>query len=299
MVPDRPDEVRRTLQTLGVVPSRAWGQSFLSDPYVADAEVALLSVEPGRPIVEVGGGLGILTAAIVRRGLGPLTVIERDARLAAFLRVAFEDRVRVVEADALETELPAADCVVGNLPYSVATPILLKLFAARVPRVVFLVQREVAERIAAAPGSKEYGRLSIVAQAYGSVELFRTVPADAFVPAPDVESRLGVHVARAGPLPVSSMAALEHQVAVLFSSRRKQLGNLLPRLVSSGEVSAVAREADWPDDWSRRRPEDLAPTAYFALSEALARRGYAVPSAKEGRTSRRPVGRKRTQRPSS
>ena len=281
-VPDRPDDVRRTLQTLGIAPSKAWGQSFLADPFVADAEAALLEAEPGRPIVEVGGGLGILTAAIVRRGLGPVTVIERDARLAAFLRVTFGERVHVIAADALETELPPADCVVGNLPYSVATPILLRLFAARVPRVVFLVQREVAERIAAGPGSKVYGRLSIIAQLYGSVELFRTVSPDAFVPRPEVESRLAVHVARSGPLPVSSVPALERQVQVLFSSRRKQLGNLLPRLVPSDEADRVAQDAGWPENWRRLRPEVLPPEAYFALSEVLARRGTTEPIVPHG-----------------
>jgi 16S rRNA (adenine1518-N6/adenine1519-N6)-dimethyltransferase len=282
-VPDRPEDVRRTLQTLGVAPSKAWGQSFLCDPFVADAEVALLGVEAGRPIVEVGGGLGILTAAIVRRGLGPLTVIERDPRLAAFLRSSFGERARVVEADALETDLPPADCVVGNLPYSVATPILTRLFAARVPRVVFLVQREVAERIGAGPGSKAFGRLSVLAQLYGSVELYRTVPAEAFVPRPEVESRLAVHVARPGPLPVPSVPALEHEVQVLFSSRRKQLGNLLPRLVPSGDAAAVASEAGWPSDWRGLRPEVLAPEAYFALSTVLARRGLTPPASAPGR----------------
>ena len=269
-VPDRPEDVRRTLQALGVHPSRVWGQSFLADAFVADAEAALVGVEPGRPILEIGGGLGVLTAAIVRRGLGPLTVVERDPRLAAFLRSTFADRARVVEADALETELPPADCVVGNLPYSVATPILLRLFAARVPRIVFLVQREVAERLAADPGSKRYGRLSILARLYGSVELYRTVPPDAFVPRPEVEGRLAVHVAREGPLPVRSVAAFEQTVKTLFSSRRKQLGNLLPRLVPSAEEARrAAAAAGWPGDWRRRRPEELAPEAYFALSEVL------------------------------
>ena len=277
-VPDRPDDIRHTLQTLGIGPSKAWGQSFLADAFVADAEAALVGAAPGRPIVEIGGGLGILTAAIVRRGLGPLTVIERDGRLAAFLRATFGDRVHVLEADALETELPPADCVVGNLPYSVATPILLRLFAARVPRVVFLVQREVAERIAAGPGSKQYGRLSILARLYGSVELFRTVPPEAFVPRPEVESRLAVHVARADPLPVPSVPALEQEVRVLFSSRRKQLGNLLPRLVPGEEASRVAAAAGWPADWKRLRPEMLAPEAYFALSGVLAQRGLPSPA---------------------
>lgn len=270
-VPESAGEVRATLLRLGIVPSKRWGQSFLTDPFVADAEAALVGHAPGRAVLEIGGGLGVLTAALRRRGVAPLTVIERDSRLAAFLRTAFPDGVEVVTGDALTIRLPRVDCVVGNLPYSVATPILARLFAERVPRVVFLVQREVAERIAARPGSKEYGRLSILAQLYGTVELFRIVGPEAFTPRPLVESRLAVHVARPGPLPVPSVSVLERTLDALFSSRRKQLGNLLPRLTPSRELAAdLAHRAGWPPDWARLRPENLPPDAYFTLASALA-----------------------------
>jgi len=280
-VPERPEEIRSTLTALGVRPSKEWGQSFLTDPFVADAEAALVELPAGRPVVEIGGGLGILTAALLRRGLGPITVIERDRRLARFLATTFGSRITVVAGDALSVALPPADAVVGNLPYSAATPILLRLFAARMPRVVFLVQREVAERLAAGPGSKRYGRLSIIAQLYGSIELFRTVGPEAFAPRPEVESRIGVHVARSDPFPVPSVPEFEEVLRRLFSSRRKQLSNLLPRVVS-GAASApdIAQRAHWPEDWARRRPEELPPTAFFALAHALA--GRTVP---EGESS--------------
>ena len=270
-VPERPDEVRAALDSLGVRPSKEWGQSFLTDPFVADAEAALVELPPGRPVVEIGGGLGVLTAALLRRGIGPLTVIERDRRLARFLATTFGARVRVVTGDALTVPLPPADAVVGNLPYSAATPILLRLFAARTPRIVFLVQREVAERLAAGPGSKKYGRLSIIAQLYGSLELFRTVGPAAFTPRPEVESRIGVHVARREPLPVPSVPQFEEILRQLFSSRRKQLSNLLPRLTPSREgADELARQAGWPPDWARSRPEELPPSDFFALARALA-----------------------------
>ena len=269
-VPERPEEVRRTLAALGVRPRKAWGQSFLVDPFVADAEAALLDLPTGRPVLEIGGGLGMLTAALLRRGLGPLTVVERDPRLAGFLRTTFGDRTEVRLADALTAELPAVDGIVGNLPYSVATPILVRLWEARVPRVVFLVQREVAERLAAAPGSKQYGRLTLLGRLYGDVELFRPVAATAFYPPPEVESRLGVHVARAGDLPVRSPATFERVVRTLFSSRRKQLGNLLPRLASPRrDAAALARSAEWPRGWERLRPEQLPPEAFYALTRCL------------------------------
>ena len=269
-VPERPEEVRAALASLGVRPSKEWGQSFLTDPFVADAEAALVELGPGHPVTEIGGGLGILTAALVRRGVSPLTVIERDPRLARYLRTAFGTRVRVVTGDALTIALPPAEAVVGNLPYSVATPLLLRLFAARTPRVVFLVQREVAERLAAGPGSKQFGRLSIIAQMYGSLELYRTVGPDAFTPRPEVESRIAVHVTRPGPLPVRSVPAFEELLRRLFSSRRKQLSNLLPRVVSDRtRASALAATSGWPPDWARLRPEQLPPEAYFALANAL------------------------------
>jgi 16S rRNA (adenine1518-N6/adenine1519-N6)-dimethyltransferase len=271
-VPTTVAEVRAALARLEVRPSRGMGQSFLTDPYVADAEAALVGLPPGRPLLEVGGGFGQLTAALLRRQLGPITVIERDARLARFLRRTFGDRVAVLEADALEVPLPPAEAAVGNLPYSVATPILLRLFEARIPRVVFLLQDEVARRLAAGPGSKEYGRLSIIARLYGTVELFRTVSPAAFTPVPEVTSRIGVHVARTEELPVPSVPVFEEMVRRLFSSRRKQLRNLLPRVVRSEAAAArLAHEAGWPEEWPSLRPEALAPEAYFGLARALAR----------------------------
>ena len=277
-VPETSAEVRATLEVLGVRPSREWGQSFLTDPFVADAEAALVELGPGHPVVEVGGGLGVLTAALLRRGIGPLTVIERDRRLARFLATTFGARIRLVTGDALTVPLPPAEAVVGNLPYSVATPILLRLLAARVPRVVVLVQREVAERLAAGPGSKTYGRLSIIAQLYGTLELFRTVGPDAFTPQPEVASRIAVHEARPGPLPVPSVPAFEEMLRRLFSSRRKQLANLLPRVVPErARMDEVTHRAAWPADWAHRRPEELPPEAYFALASHLAN-GEGIPA---------------------
>ena len=121
-----------------------------------------------------GGGLGVLTEALRRRGIGPLTVLERDRRLARHLRRAFGPEVTVVEGDARTFPVPGNyAAVVGNLPYSVATPILLRLFEARVPRVVAMVQSEVADRLCASPGSKAFGRLTLGAALYGVVEPFQ------------------------------------------------------------------------------------------------------------------------------
>ena len=269
--PTRPAEVVTLLRQLGVAPSRALGQSFLIDPFVADAEAALVGTRPGEPIIEIGGGLGILTEALLRRGLGPLTVVEKDPRLARHLERTFGDSIAVLHGDALEVPLPECRAVAGNLPFSVGTPVLERLWSLRVPRIVALLQKEVADRMAAAPGSKVYGRLSIWSALYGSVELFQPVPSRSFHPPPEVEGRLLVHTARSGPLPVGSTADLERVLHALFTQRRKQLRNLLPRLLPQGaDPAAIARDAGWPEGWARARPETLPPEAFFRLAERLA-----------------------------
>ncbi|MCI4352328.1 MAG: 16S rRNA (adenine(1518)-N(6)/adenine(1519)-N(6))-dimethyltransferase RsmA [Thermoplasmata archaeon] len=272
-VPGNAAEVAAALEGLELTPSRSRGQTFLTDPFVADAEAALVGTVPGEAVLEVGGGLGLLTQALLRRGLGPVTVIEREPRLAAFLRYHFEDRVHVVEGDALTEPVPEVGAAVGNLPFAIATPLLLRWFQGTVPRVVALVQKEVGERLAAGPGSRVYGRLSILAALYGVVECHQTVPASAFYPVPRVDGRLVVFERRRGELPVRSLPTLESLLDTLFAGRRKQLGNLLPHAllhVHEGRpASEVARRAEWPTEWERLRPESLAPEAYFRLVSAL------------------------------
>ena len=272
-VPGNAGEVAAALEGLDLTPHRSRGQSFLTDPFVADAEAALVGTAPGEPVLEVGGGLGLLTQALLRRGLGPLTVIEKEPRLAAFLRYHFEDRIQVVEGDALTGPVPDVRAAVGNLPFAIATPLLLRWFQGTVPRVVALVQKEVGDRLAAGPGSRVYGRISILAALYGTVECHQTVPASAFYPVPRVDGRLILFERRREAWPIRSVPMLETVLEALFAGRRKQLGNLLPgallRLRERPPATQVARAAEWPTGWERLRPEAIAPEAYFRLVSAL------------------------------
>jgi 16S rRNA (adenine1518-N6/adenine1519-N6)-dimethyltransferase len=266
--PDRPAAVDEALRRLGVRPSRSLGQSFLIDRFVADALAALAEPASGRPVVEIGGGLGIVTRALIDRGVRRLTVVERDPRLARHLRTTFGGSIEVQEEDARGYVAPEGATVVGSLPYSAATPILLGLLAQRVPRIAVLLQKEVAERLAAGPGGRTYGRPSILAHLYGEPELLREVGPEAFHPRPRVKSRLWAHTARSGPLPVASVPHLEEVVRRLFASRRKQLGNLLPTLAGGTfEAERLATDAGWPAGWSRSRPEQLPPEAFFRLAD--------------------------------
>ncbi len=269
-VPERPSEVVEALRRLGVRPDRALGQSFLVDRFVADALAALAEPASGGPIVEIGGGLGLVTRALLDRGVRGLTVVERDRRLAHHLEATFGAAVSVRCADARHLELPAETTVVGSLPYAAGTAIVLGLLRRRTRRVAVLLQKEVAERFAAGPGSRAYGRPSILARLYGEPELLREVAPEAFYPVPRVRSRLWTHTARVGALPVRSVDRLEGTVRRLFASRRKQLGNLLPGLAGSEARSlALAQASEWPSGWERMRPEQLPAEAYFRLAETL------------------------------
>jgi 16S rRNA (adenine1518-N6/adenine1519-N6)-dimethyltransferase len=267
-VPDRPESVAAEIRRLGIRPSRSLGQSFLTDSFIADAEAALLETPPGVPVLEVGPGLGILTRALLARGRQPLWLIERDRRLAAYLRERFGSGVSLLEGDALSVKWPPVGAMVGNLPFSVATAVLTKALALRIPLWVALVQREVGERLAASPGSRSYGRLTVLAALYGTIERFLPVPASAFCPKPEVEGLVVRFRARSDPLPVPSVPAFENLLRALFSHRRKMLGNILPRVIGVRSRSAP-QEAGWPEDWMRRRPEELRPDLYFRLAAVL------------------------------
>jgi 16S rRNA (adenine1518-N6/adenine1519-N6)-dimethyltransferase len=230
------DSIRSTLGRLDVVPRRSMGQNFLRDDELARWLAGALEISPADTLVEIGPGTGAVTrhlAGSARR----LVLIEKDRRLAAHLRETFggDPRVEVIEADARETDLRpffkrAPVKVLGNLPYSVGTPILLRWTATPSPvdRAVFMLQREVCERIVAAPGNGDYGRLSLRVQARWLAKLLRTIPPAAFHPRPAVES--GVVALTPRPresLPPFDEALFERLVRAGFAQRRKQLKNLL------------------------------------------------------------------------
>ena len=285
-VPDRPSAVDETLRRLGVRPARELGQSFLVDRFAADALAALAEPSEGSPTFEVGGGLGIVTRALLERGARPLTVVERDRRLAAHLARTFGDALTVRVQDARGFPFPEEATVVGSLPYAAGTTIVLELLRRRVRRFAVILQKEVADRLAAGPGSRAYGRPSVLARLYGDVELWRELGPESFYPRPRVTSRLLSFRARDGPLPVPAVEGLEAVLRSLFSSRRKQLGNLLPRLAATDAAAAsLARAADWPDGWERLRPEQLEPEAFFRLARAVG-----TPARPRSPSRRRPTG---------
>ncbi len=286
------------------------GQHFLSDPSILDRIVKVLELEGGETVVEIGPGRGGLTDRLIPRA-GQVTVIEVDRALAAFLRTKYasEPRVRVIERDALSISLAAAAAgdvgdaspgaagvpadsastrdeantgvssyvVVGNVPYYITTPLLFhSLVPPRPTRAVFLVQREVAERIVAPAGSDAYGALSANVQAVAAAQIMFRVPPGAFQPPPKVDSAVIRIVSLEQPL-ISRDEEVPFRKLVqgAFGLRRKQMRKVVRTLTGLSAVDAEAVLATAAVD-PGLRPETLPPERFAAILRALRARDAAL-----------------------
>ena len=250
------------------LPRKRFGQHFLSDGQVIDAIVDSIDPRPGQALVEIGPGLGALTWPMLER-CGALTVIELDRDLAARLRShgqgleVIESDVLAVDFQALRQRLGQPLRIVGNLPYNISTPILFHLLesAASVQDQHVMLQREVALRMAAEPGGRDYGRLSVMLQWRYRIDHVLDVPPLAFDPPPKVDSA----VVCMRPLPgaeATPPALLGELVTVAFSQRRKLLRHTLGRWL---EARGFAGEFD-----VQRRAEEVPVAQYVALARQLA-----------------------------
>lgn len=270
-----PRAIRRLLDELGVRPYKGWGQNFLVDPNVPRRIVEVAGVQPGDLVVEVGPGLGVLTAPLLAAGARVIAV-EIDPRLGAYLRRHFagEERLRLVEGDILRQPLdqlvPAAEpfAVVANLPYAVTAAVLRHVLAGprRPARVVVMVQREVAERIAAAPPAMSL--LAVSVQFFGRPRLALRVPPGAFFPPPKVESAVVAVDVDGPPLPEAEHDAFFRLAAAGFGQRRKTLANSLAAgLARPREPVVAALTAAGIDP--RARAERLAVPDWLRLYRAV------------------------------
>ena len=247
------------------LPRKRFGQHFLVDGSVLAAIVDAIDPRPGDALVEIGPGLGALTQPLLER-TGALTVIELDRDLAARLRSW--PGLTVVEADVLTVDAAGLAPpgqrlrVVGNLPYNISTPILFHLLPAaqQVRDQHFMLQREVVDRMVAAPGGKAYGRLSVMLQWRYAMERVVDVPPQAFDPPPAVESAVVRMVPRPEP-PQVAQAVLGELVTVAFSQRRKLLRHTLGRWL---EQRGYAGRFD-----TQRRAEEVPVEEYVRLAEGL------------------------------
>jgi 16S rRNA (adenine1518-N6/adenine1519-N6)-dimethyltransferase len=245
------------------------GQHFLHDPAVIRRLVDVIRPAPGDVMVEIGGGPGALTIPLCDK-LQRLHVVEVDRDLAAALpnRVAHPERLVVHEADALEFDFgalaagPSSLRVVGNLPYNISTPLLFHLatFALLIKDLHVMLQREVVDRMTAAPGGKDYGRLTVMLNLWARAETCFDIGPGAFTPPPKVWStvvRLVPHTAP--PFAVGDRARFARLVAHLFSMRRKTLGRALKGILTPEQIASVGIDP-------KARPETLAPGEFAKLA---------------------------------
>ncbi len=245
-------------------PKKRFGQHFLTDAGVLAEIAAVCSGVPGEDTVEIGPGRGALTAHLLAF-VPVLHVVEIDRDLIAGLARRFPpDRVIVHEADALAyplcRDIPGALRVVGNLPYNISSPLLFRLLDQQCIRgMAFLLQKEVVERLAAPPGGRDYGRLSVMVQARCRVTPLFTVAPAAFTPAPRVDSRLVVLEPMAPIVPAAHSARFAAIVAAAFGQRRKMLRQSLKAYFGEDDWRALGIDA-------RRRPETVSVAEFAALA---------------------------------
>ena len=254
------------MKRFGHVARKRFGQHFLTDPAVIDAIVRAVDPQPGDAVVEIGPGLGALTRPL-RQRLARLTVIELDRDLAARLRGdaalhVIESDVLKVDFSALRTSLGGRLRLVGNLPYNISTPLLFHLarFAGDVVDQHFMLQKEVVDRMVAAPDTSAYGRLSVMLQWRYAMTRLLNVPPTAFAPPPQVESAVVRMVPR---LDAPDLPQLESLVRTAFSQRRKLLRHTL------GAWPAL-QSVDVGDFDFSRRPGEVSVSEYLALAARLA-----------------------------
>ena len=275
--PRRPGPPSGSAQSGGLPrPRKRFGQHFLRDRSVLARIADALALTGDETVVEIGPGRGALTDLLVERARR-LIAVEIDRDLAAHLRDRYAGRphVEVLEQDVLTVDLGAATggpyVLAGNVPYYITTPILFHALRPPRPlRAVYLVQREVADRLAAAPGGKTYGALSVNVQAVARVEFIAAVPPGAFQPPPKVDSAVVRITPRADPvIEPHEERAYRSFVQAAFGLRRKQMLRVL-RSAAALDVDAAAAALATAGVDPEARPETLEPAAFARVVRAVA-----------------------------
>lgn len=268
---------RVILSRHGLRPKKAWGQNFLGDASTQSRIAELTRAASGDTVVELGAGLGHLTAHLVGRG-ARVVAVERDRELAPVLReeLASFPELQVLEADAKAVDFPALAeeaggrlIVCGNLPYHLGSPIIFHVLDHHllIKRLVVLLQKEVAERIAAKADTPEYGLLSVLLQNVADVEVALKVGRGAFVPPPDVNSAVLVAEFREkARAEVKDEAVFRRVVKAAFSQRRKTLSNALKAAFDKDSVDRALETAGID---AKRRGETLTVEEFAAIERAL------------------------------
>lgn len=280
-------QVKRLLSRYGLRPKKRLGQNFLTDRNVLDRIADAAEAAPERNILEIGAGLGVLTQALAVRG-ARVTAVESDQSLQPILEetvgtlpnveIVFEDFLKIELDRFLPARAPGKWTVAGNLPYYITTPIIAKLVEARslISRAVLMVQREVADRLTAAPGTSDYGAIGLFVNYHFETERVMRVSRNAFFPVPEVDSELVVLTPREKPeFDVFDEKVLFGIIRAAFGKRRKTLLNSLSSSTDLGwdrETAARVLEESGIDAF--RRGETLTLGEFVSLANAFCAPGF-------------------------
>ncbi len=269
-------DARALLEKYSLRAKKSWGQNFLVDEKTYRAIVDACRLTPEDFVIEIGAGLGTLTARLAER-CARVIAVERDRDLAAVLRgeLGENPRVEIAEDNALTFDYVAAaaraprpPAVVGNLPYQIASPILFRLLdaRARLARIVVMLQREMADRLVAKPSTPEYGAPSVLVARAGKARIVHKVPRGAFVPAPRVDSAVvAIEIfSEAQRIPVADEILFSEVVHAGFNQRRKTLRNALASVAGATPAAFARAEID-----PQRRGETLSVVEFARLTDAV------------------------------
>lgn len=273
-----PPSVRALLDAWGVRPRRTWGQNFLIDGNIRRIVIEAAEVRSGNRVLEVGPGLGVLTEALLEAG-ARVTAVEKDPLLCRHLRARFgsADAFELIEGDALDQWRlwagPVFDRLVSNLPYAVGSRVLVEAFLAERPpsRMVVTVQKEVAERLAAPEGSKDYGLLSVAARLRYAVRTVKRVGPRCFWPPPTIDSAVVALCLRDDAPDVEAVRRTHQLAKQAFAQRRKQL----VAIFAPAGRDARAPVEQWLAQAGRHpheRPEVIDPDGWLRLATAMGER---------------------------
>lgn len=267
-----PSEVKALLAQLDFRPSKVLGQNFLIDSNILKILLATANLRPDDAVIEIGPGLGVLTEGLVR-GAGKVIAIEKDHRLAAYLKERFQKtpNLELIESDAREVDLDkhlADGCnkVVANLPYSVASRLLVNLTEAphRPEQMVVTIQNEVADRLTAKADTDDYGLLSVILQLRYKISIRKEISPSCFYPPPEVKSAIVNMSLRTPAEEPRDHEQFKKLLKLCFSKRRKQLGGVLRRNFAHFDDVLAQLKLD-----PQSRAETLSPEQWVSLSNEL------------------------------
>ena len=242
-----------------IIPKKRWGQNFLIDPNICKKIVSSIETKNIDKILEIGSGTGAITSLLAEK-FKEVTAIEIDSNLCKILKNKSISNLEIINEDILKTNLDSFDhkIIIGNLPYYITTPIIFNFFNSKIPweEMYFLMQKEVGDRILANPGTKIYGRLTIMSQIFSKVERLFNVSSKVFRPIPKVESTF-IKFKRVEHKNINDYKRFEEYIRIIFNQRRKKLKNCI-----SNEMHLNLSENSNLLD---KRPEEISIEEYIEL----------------------------------